>query len=139
MTRVVLDANVLFSAALTPGGLPDQIVTEWLAGGFELVVSPRLIEEVDRALRSPRYRGERESPLAFVSQLGELAVLVEDPAEVEPVVAADPADDYLVALARAAGASVIVTGDRHLLELRNLEPPAIRPREFLAILLRHLR
>ena len=136
--RIFLDANVLFSAAHTPSGVPGQIVAEWLAGGFELVVSPRLLEEVDRALRSPRYRGDRESPLAFVSQLRELAVLVEDPAEVESVVLADPADDFLVALARTAQASVIVTGDRHLLEITGLEPPAIRPREFLAILRRHL-
>ena len=139
MTRVVLDANVLFSAALTPGGVPGSIVAEWLAGGFELIVSPRLVDEVERAFRSAKFRADPAVGLVLVSQLRELAVLVDDPSKVERIVAADPADDYLVALARAAGASVIVTGDRHLLEIHGLEPPAIRPREFLAILQRHLR
>lgn len=37
----------------------------------------------------------------------------------------DPADDYLVALARAAPADTIVTGDRDLLERQGLQPPAI--------------
>ena len=46
----------------------------------------------------------------------------------------DPGDDYLVALARAAGAHVIVTGDRHLLDLEGLRPPAIEPGAFLALI-----
>lgn len=36
----------------------------------------------------------------------------------------DPDDDYLVAIARAARAAVIVTGDRDLLDNVGLEPPA---------------
>lgn len=34
----------------------------------------------------------------------------------------DPGDDYLVALARAAGAEAIVTGDRDLLDHEGLVP-----------------
>ena len=47
---------------------------------------------------------------------------------------ADPQDDFLVALGRTADASVIVTGDRHLLEVDGLRPPAVTPRAFLALL-----
>ena len=45
--------------------------------------------------------------------------------------AGDPSDDYLVALARAGRAHVIVTGDAHLLEA-DLRPQTVPPREFLA-------
>ncbi len=51
-----------------------------------------------------------------------------------PGLTADPDDDYLVALARAAGADYLVSGDRHLLELTDPEPPVLTPREFLALL-----
>ncbi len=42
----------------------------------------------------------------------------------------DPDDDYLVALAFAAEAGVIVTGDKDLLELGLERPRIVAPREF---------
>lgn len=56
-----------------------------------------------------------------------LAVVLDDPAVVAPVLR-DPSDDYLIALARAADAEAIVTGDRDLLDHVDLLPPAITPR-----------
>ena len=44
---------------------------------------------------------------------------------------ADPDDEYLVDLARAAEADVLVSGDAHLLELRD-RLPVMTPAEFLA-------
>ena len=138
---VVLDANVLVSAAISPRGVPARIVGEWLDGAFDLIVSPKLLEEVGRNLRGDRLRGKvsGERVEQVLEQLRDHAIVADYPVDVEPVVAGDPKDDFVVALARVAGASVIVTGDRHLLEVAGLEPSAIRPREFLAILLRHLR
>jgi predicted nucleic acid-binding protein len=46
-----------------------------------------------------------------------------------PPVLRDRTDDYLVALARAAGAEAIVTGDRDLLDHAGLEPPALSARQ----------
>jgi uncharacterized protein len=40
----------------------------------------------------------------------------------------DPTDDFLVALARAASAEAIVSGDADLLDHDGLEPPAIHAR-----------
>lgn len=62
--------------------------------------------------------------------IARLAVLVEDPPAL-PGVTADPADDYLVALARAEGADAIVSGDRHLLELERPRPPVLTARAFV--------
>jgi len=39
------------------------------------------------------------------------------PSEVPSVVANDPADDHVLACALAAGADLVVSGDRHLLDL----------------------
>ena len=46
----------------------------------------------------------------------------------------DPDDDYLVALARGAGAEAIVSGDRDLLDHPGLEPPAIDARRACELL-----
>jgi uncharacterized protein len=57
-----------------------------------------------------------------------LAVVLPDPVS-PPRVVRDAGDDYLVALARAAGADAIVTGDRDLLDHEGLDPPALTPRQ----------
>ena len=44
--RVVLDPNVLIAALLSPSGAPAQIISRWLGGGFELVVSKALLSEL---------------------------------------------------------------------------------------------
>ena len=50
----------------------------------------------------------------------------------QPAVPADPADDYLVAIAREWGAA-LVTGDQHLLNLPAM-PTVVSPRQFLRLL-----
>jgi len=54
--RAVLDPNVLISALLSPAGAPAELFTRWFAGEFELVVSPALLEELERALVYPEIR-----------------------------------------------------------------------------------
>lgn len=54
--RVVLDANVLVSAALQAG--PSyRIVSRWLdAGDLEVVICPEVLAEVEEVLGRPRLR-----------------------------------------------------------------------------------
>jgi predicted nucleic acid-binding protein len=63
----------------------------------------------------------------ILTGISESAVHFPDP-ESPGAVLRDPGDDYLIALARAAGVEAIVTGDRDLLEHPGLEPPAITAR-----------
>ncbi len=134
MLRVVVDVNVFVSAVLTAGGTPHRLFERWRDGAFDLIVSPKLAEELDRVLARAevRARSDPEAIDRLLAGLRDGAVTVDDPETVERVVARDPGDDYLVALARAAGAHAIVTGDRHLLELEELRPPAMTPVAFLA-------
>jgi uncharacterized protein len=57
-------------------------------------------------------------------------VVVEDP-PADPGLTPDPGDDYLVSLARAAGALCIVSGDAHLRQLADAVPPVLSPGEFI--------
>jgi hypothetical protein len=50
-------------------------------------------------------------------------------------VTADPDDEYLVALVQAIdGVVALVSGDPHLTDLVNLQPPVMTPAAFLAFL-----
>jgi putative PIN family toxin of toxin-antitoxin system len=54
--RAVLDPNILISALLSTAGKPARILRAWLDGRFELVASPLLLAELDRALSYPKLR-----------------------------------------------------------------------------------
>ena len=137
--RAVLDANVLVSALIRPVGPPGEIVEAFVRDRrFDLVVSPATLNELRRVLGYPRLR--RSVGLsaleidAWVGALGVLATVVEGPV-LHPVVVADPGDDIYIAAAVDGLAEFIVSGDRHLLDLREHEGIRIlTPREFLSVL-----
>jgi len=74
-----------------------------------------------RAFR--RYLSEPDAH-DFAAQIARLAEIAPDPPP-QPGLTPDPKDDYLVALARAAGAHWLVAGDPHLTGLT--DPPATGP------------
>jgi putative PIN family toxin of toxin-antitoxin system len=132
--RAVLDPNVIISALLAPQGSPAKVFRAWLDGAYELVVSSLLLAELERALgyRKLQKRIQPAEAAELVELLQREADLLEDPMDAPEVRSPDPGDDYLIALA-AAGRAVIVSGDDHLLGLRN-ELPVYSPADFLALL-----
>ena len=127
--RAVLDPNVLIAALLSPRGAPAEIVTRWLAGEFELVVSDALLRELERSLGYPKLRSriDADNAAEFIGVVRNNAVLASDPRDVARR-STDPGDDYLLALAENERA-VLVSGDGHLLAL-TAELPIKSPREF---------
>ena len=115
--RVVLDPNILISALLSPAGAPASLVTRWLAGDFELIVSRQLMAELERALTYPKLRSriQPEDAARFGELVQILAEELEDMPD-PPRRSHDSDDDYLIALSAGAQA-VLVSGDAHLLGL----------------------
>jgi putative PIN family toxin of toxin-antitoxin system len=132
--RVVLDANVLISAAISRGP-SHRIVQAWLQDQtFELVICDRLLGEVRSVLTErPRLRKwiSLEAAELYVTTLATVADVQPDPAP-GPALTRDPDDDYLIHLARALGADFVVSGDADLLEWDEQDPPVIPPAEFEA-------
>lgn len=128
--RAVLDPNILIAALLSRSWPPAQLVSRWLAGEFELVVSEALLTELQRALAYPklRIRISADEAAGFIALLGSGAILAADPGE-HSHRSADPGDDYLIALAEQERA-VLVSGDQHLLALGD-ELPIETARAFM--------
>ncbi|HEY5261417.1 MAG TPA: putative toxin-antitoxin system toxin component, PIN family [Solirubrobacteraceae bacterium] len=134
---MVLDSNVLVSAFISQrGATPDRIVRAWREGAFELVVSPRLIAELTDVLGRPKFKAQAGDgrARAFIAALASDALRIEDPPD-PPSVVADVDDDYLLALAEAAGADVIVSGDGHLTGLDDPTTRVMTPRQFFDMLI----
>lgn len=132
MIRAVVDPGVLISGLIAPAGVTSEIIRAWQRGLFEMVVSPQLLDVLASTLLRPKFRRwiTENDAVAFVEILRLAAVVVDDPPSPEPP-SRDPSDDYLIALARAAGASVIVSGDGDLLSIDGAEPPVVTPRRLL--------
>lgn len=130
---VVLDANVFVSAAIQRGA-PHRIVDSWLGGAadFEVLMCPALLDEIREVLTTrPRLRKwiSVETATLFVDSIATVADLVDDPDAIASETR-DPADDYLIALARSHDADVIVSGDKDLLEWQSQRPPVVTPAQF---------
>jgi len=133
--RVVLDANVLVSAALArdPAAPSVRAFGALLDGRIEAVGCPALLGEIAAVLgrdRIRRYLSVNEAR-RFVADLAGVMALAADPPKPYPAVCRDSGDDYLVALARAAVVDALVTGDRDLLELEDIGVAVITPRELV--------
>jgi uncharacterized protein len=137
LKRLVVDASTLVSgvASRPGGGAPWLILAALLDFDFEAIVCPRLIGEFRHALTNDYFRERFDSDdlAEIVANVEEAAIKYDDPQEIEALLR-DPDDDYLVALAREAGADVIVTGDRDLLDHSGLEPAAINAKEACELL-----
>lgn len=118
--RVVLDTNVVVSGFLW-GGVPPAIAAsrtrEEIATLHE---HPALLELADILGRAKFARKLAAAQLS-INQLVEryaLLTTVVHPAVISPVILDDPDDDQVLACALAAKAEIIVSGDRHLLDLK---------------------
>lgn len=127
--RVVLDTNVVISGIFF-GGIPGRILESWREGELQLVFSPRIFEEYRRVAEILE---TKHGPLEIMSILALLlseGVLVQDSELPEPV-CDDPDDDKFLACALTSGTTIIVSGDRDLLDLDRYEGiDILTPREF---------
>jgi putative PIN family toxin of toxin-antitoxin system len=119
--RMVLDTNVLVSALISPGGLPDQLLQHWDAGDFSLVISHEQLAELRRVLAYDKLKRyiHPEQAAQLVTGLSHLATFAENLPDLD--VSTDPSDNVILATAIAGNASHLVTGDKsHLLALEQI-------------------
>jgi predicted nucleic acid-binding protein len=123
---------VLVSAVIADG--PPRRVLEVVAdGAAELVLPEPVLTELRRVLKA-KLGIEGASIAAITRLLEELAVEIATVPDQGEAICGDPDDDRILAAANAAGAEILVSGDRrHLLPLdayRSMR--IIRPQAFLA-------
>jgi len=109
--RVFIDANVLFTAAYSPGGLSALLLELGAAGRLEVLTSPLAVIEARRNLEVKR----PDAVTALDRSLAAVTLVREpSPAVVDRLAPADLAakDRPVLAAALAARATHFVTGDR---------------------------
>ncbi len=135
MITVVLDTNVIVSAILSDRGPPARVLELWRREVIELVTCEEILEEVSRVLKTPRIAKLLKLPDHEIDQLveflksGSRCVVCRFKSDIE---IEDPDDRVFVECAVSARAQFIITGDQHLLKLREYNQIRIvSPGEFL--------
>jgi putative PIN family toxin of toxin-antitoxin system len=119
--RVVTDTNVVISGLLW-GGPPNEIL-RWARDGFlELIACEETAGELKRVLQHKRFSRRMSdlntSPEQVFAYFMNLATFVPNPAYDPEEIEEDPFDNVFLALASEGKARLIISGDRHLLSLK---------------------
>jgi putative PIN family toxin of toxin-antitoxin system len=116
--RLILDTNILLSALLSPLGAPAKLLDAWERKTFTLVACDALIAELRDVAGRPFFRSRLRASAAelLAAGLRDFSFFCQDLPS--GLIAPDPKDSYLLALAEASQAEFLVTGDKELLSLR---------------------
>jgi putative PIN family toxin of toxin-antitoxin system len=139
--RVLIDANVIISSLLSPDparSAAAAVMQGARDGAFVLVIPVETVEEVTRVAASKSWLTARISPLDLekaVSDLREIVDVAPALAVPPPKLCRDRGDDYLIAQAVLAEASLLVTRDHDLLALGEIaDVRIVDPVTFLDLL-----
>lgn len=129
--RVCLDTNVLVAAFATRGLCAD--VFRAVLAEHDLVLGEVILAELRRTL-STKFKLPPDRIEAVEAVLASVPIIPK-PEQPSDLAIRDPADRWILATAIAGEATVLVTGDRDLLDVRDRSPiPILEPRAFWELL-----
>lgn len=119
MLRVVLDTNVVVSAVISKGK-PRELLNRGIENRYRIVTSEPLLKEIGTVLHRSKFKtseDEVNDVILALIQSSDITTIVSN----FKAVRQDPADDMILNTAHDGGVDVIVTGDRHLLDLKRFK------------------
>ena len=119
MLKATADTNLLVSALVYKRGKPDQFLRMALAGQISLATSDPILDEMADVLARKFHASPDE--IAAAKAIVKEAARTVTPAVQLDVVKEDPDDNKILACAVTAGSDYIVTGDKHLLRLKQYD------------------
>ena len=128
--KIILDTNVIVSGIFFSGP-PYEILKSWRNGKFKIVVSQEILLEYQRIAEKLNQKFPMINIQPMIDLLTLKADLVIGP-ELPIQICKDPGDDKFISCALASNSKIIITGDKHLLNVNGYEGlEIIRPREFV--------
>lgn len=136
--RAVIDTNVLISGFISRESYPAKLVDGWVEKRFEPVVSEEIIREYREVFARDRFSalGSVEERLKLLDTLLSFEhVVLVNPQERICMVKDDPGDDIFLECAAAGECEFIISGDQHLLKLKQYKNiKVITAKEFIELL-----
>ena len=116
--RAVIDTNVIVSAILF-GGIPGKLISLWKSGHIQPLASKDIIDEYINVMAYAKFElSEKEINYILYNEiLPYFEVVTLKPGQ--EIIQEDPSDDKFLHCANAGKASIIISGDQHLLNLKS--------------------
>jgi putative PIN family toxin of toxin-antitoxin system len=113
--RVVFDTNIYISALAIPGGNAEEAYLEAIHGTFELFTSVAILTETARILQT-KFKWEEGKVRGAIQAISQTATVLRPRPTLH--ILEDEPDNRILECAIAAQADYVVSGDRHLLALK---------------------
>jgi putative PIN family toxin of toxin-antitoxin system len=134
--RLVVDTNVLISAALKPESLQRTVIIIAITKPARLYVSQPVLEEYAQVLARPEFRIRKGMRQQLFQLIRNRAVVVSPRIHLSD--AGDPDDDKFIEGADAARADYLITGNRRHFPRYWKSTKVVTPREFMELAAPHL-
>ncbi len=130
MIKVVIDTNVFISSFF--GGNPKRIIDLWKKGEIKLCLSREIVDEYVEILKRLGLQNESELQelLNTFAEGHNIIFSATTPSLI--IIEQDPDDNMFIECAVALGCSHIISGDKHLKQVKNyMGIKIVHPKEFL--------
>ena len=117
--RIVLDANIFVSSFFW-GGNPRMVLERVIEGIDELFVTKEILDETDEVMGRPKFHADKEEIDYFINSLEEIGNKIIPKRRIKNG-SRDKTDNKYIECGIAANVNYIISGDVHLLELREYE------------------
>jgi putative PIN family toxin of toxin-antitoxin system len=134
--RLVIDTNVLISAAIKPAGLQRTVLLLALTKPARLYVSRPILEEYSEVLARPELKIRKGLRQQLLQLIKNHSCSVAPTRRLE--VTGDPDDNIFLECADAAKADYLVTGNQKHFPRFWKKTKTITPREFIGLAAPHL-
>jgi uncharacterized protein len=134
--RLVIDTNVLVSAAIKPAGLQRTVFLIAISKPARLYVSLPVLQEYSEVLARPELRVRKGLRLQLLQLIKNHSHTVVPTLQLEATT--DPADNIFLECADAARADYLVTGNQKHFPRFWKKTKVVTPREFVSLAAPHL-
>ncbi len=127
--KVVIDTNILISFFCFPGGIIKELVKKALISDYEIIISDEIPLEFERVIKKkfPQLIDDLWQFTGFIKN----NFIIKNPVKRINAVKNDPTDNKIIECAVEANADYIISGDRHLLNMKKFRGIKIlTPAEF---------
>jgi uncharacterized protein len=137
MIRVVIDTNVVVSAALNDDSLPASVLSLAIDQKFLMFVSAPILAEYETVLNRPHLKLNRERVKALLADICSSSKLVQ-PTRIVARIKADESGNRFLECAQAAIAHYLVTGNTKHFPKTFEQTTIVTPKQFTDLVLPHL-
>jgi putative PIN family toxin of toxin-antitoxin system len=128
--KIVLDTNVFISGVFFSGP-PSIILQAWRDSKIQIILSEEILEEYQRVAEEL----SSKFPAVDIDRIIELLTIYGEVFETKGIsvsVCEDPNDNKFIECAIASNSKLIVSGDRHLLNITGYQDISVlKPRDFI--------